>query len=195
MRYDAEHKQATRSRILDAASKRFRCEGVSSVGVASLMREVGLTHGGFYGHFPSKEDLVVEATLTALEGTYARLENARDSVPGGLEGIVREYLGASHRDDPATGCAFPLLAPDIARRTAKGRRPFAKALQRFVALIAATLPRDLPESKRTDRATAIFGLMMGVLQMARISIDAKAAADILEGGVQSALALARSPST
>jgi TetR/AcrR family transcriptional repressor of nem operon len=193
MRYDADHKEATRSRILDVASKRFRCDGISGVGVASLMGEVGLTHGGFYGHFPSKEDLVTEATLKALEGTYARLANARDSSPGGLEGIVREYIEASHRDDPATGCAFPLLAPEMARRSAKGRKPFAKVLQRFVSLIAATLPADLPESERTERATAIFGLMMGVLQIARISVDAKAAPGILEGGIQAALALGRSP--
>jgi len=193
MRYTTDHKEATRARIVDVASKRFRCEGISGVGVASLMSELGLTHGGFYGHFTSKEDLAVEATLKALEGTYARLEKARESSPDGLEGMVREYIESSHRDDPATGCAFPLLAPEMARRPANGRKSFALALKRFIDLIADTLPGDLPAAQRTQRATAIFGLMMGVLQIARISVDRKAAAGILEGGVQAALALARAP--
>lgn len=193
MRYPADHKEATRSRIVDAASKRFRCEGISGVGVASLMSELGLTHGGFYGHFASKEDLAIEATVAALEGTYERLAKAGEAAADPLEGVVREYIEASHRDDPATGCAFALLAPEMARRPAKGRKAFALALQRFIALIADALPARLPAAERVQRATAIFGLMMGVLQIARISVDRKAAAGILEAGVQAALALARSP--
>jgi len=192
MRYAADHKELTRSRILDVASRRFRCEGMAAVGVASLMSELGLTHGGFYGHFPSKEELVTEATLSALDQTYSRLERARDASPDGLEGIVREYIEASHRDDPATGCAFALMAPDMARRSSRSRKPFAKALQRFIALVAANLPAGLPEPVRHQRATAIFGLMMGVIQIARVSVDPKAAAGILEGGIQAALALGRS---
>ncbi len=190
MRYQADHKDFTRTRILDAASKRFRSEGIASVGVQTLMKDAGLTHGGFYVHFSSKEDLATEAMLTALEGTYARLVDARNSSLGGLEGILREYMGVDHINDPSTACAYSLLAPEMSRRPLKGRRAFAKELQRFIDLVAATLPAALTPEIRVERATAIFGLMMGTVQMARIATDAKSASAILASGIQAALMLA-----
>src|SRR5471032_858819 len=113
MRYAKGHKEATRKQIARIASGRFRRDGVEAVGVASLMADAGLTHGGFYSHFASKEALVREANADALGKSRAAL--ARAAARDGVEGIIRVYMRPSHRDAPERGCAFAALTSDIAR--------------------------------------------------------------------------------
>ena len=191
MRYAKGHKEATRRLILETAAKRFRADGVTNVGVDGVMNDVGLTHGGFYSHFESKEALFNEAILDALKGTFTRLAVASKGQPGGLEGILRTYLESTHRDDPGTGCSFPVLAADIARQPAGKRAVFAQALHAFVQLIAHELPQRLTEQERLARANAIFGLMIGALQMSRICVSTKEADSILEASIEAALIIAR----
>src|SRR5438270_10081972 len=109
MRYAKGHKSATRQRIVEVASQRFRKEGVAAVGVTGLMSDAGLTRGGFYAHFASKEALFREAVTSALD--RMRLELGRVAADGGgLEAILRTYLGSRYRDRPERGCAAALLA-------------------------------------------------------------------------------------
>ncbi|WP_158813420.1 TetR/AcrR family transcriptional regulator [Methylocapsa sp. S129] len=187
MRYEKGHKDATRKHIVKVASERFRRDGVEAVGVAGLMADAGLTHGGFYSHFASKEELVRAATVDALEGGRAQL--ARAAIDGGLEGIVRAYLRPAHRDASARGCAFAALTPEIARHPRATRATFTGEFKAHVDLIASHLPeKDAGENQRA--ALAIFSLMMGALQLARAVVDKDLSDRILQSGTDAALALA-----
>src|SRR5476649_2238364 len=114
MRYAKGHKEATRKQIARIASGRFRRDGIEAVGVAGLMAGAGLTHGGFYSHFSSKEELVCAANSDALHASRAEL--AKAGARDGLAGIVRAYMKPAHRDRPERGCAFAALTSEIARR-------------------------------------------------------------------------------
>jgi TetR/AcrR family transcriptional regulator, transcriptional repressor for nem operon len=190
VRYTSEHKNETRHRILDAAAKLFRLEGIASVSVADVMADAGLTHGGFYRYFGSKEDLVAEAMTSAATATHKYLAGVRDSDNGGLEGVLRAYLRDVRRDTPADGCIFSLLTGELARRPVDARGPFVDALGKFTKLIADELPSTLPLADRRRRARTIFALMVGVMQLARLTAPLRSSDAILEDGIQAALELA-----
>jgi TetR/AcrR family transcriptional regulator, transcriptional repressor for nem operon len=189
MRYEKGHKEATRRRILAAASKRFRKEGIAAVGLAGLMADAGLTHGGFYSHFAAKEELVREALAFTLDTSRAAL--AREAAEhGGLPAIVRAYLAPRHRDRPDHGCAIAALAAEVARHPTATRAALARHIEALLDLIAAQLPGADPHARRKT-ATGIFAVMMGALQLARVTLDQELADEILASGRAAALALAR----
>lgn len=190
VRYDKSHKQATREHIVKTASRRFRRDGIDAVGLASIMAEAGLTHGGFYNHFASKEDLVTEAAASALDETLARIRRQADD-DGGIEWFVHSYLGARHRDAMAKGCAIAALAGEMARRPPAARESFWHKIETIEAEIGARLPSDLNEVERRNRAGAILGLLFGTLQLSRLATDAVRSDAILQAGIDAALALAR----
>ncbi|WP_343676863.1 TetR/AcrR family transcriptional regulator [Paraburkholderia heleia] len=189
MRFEKGHKAVTRQHILEVASKCFRREGVSAAGISGIMGEAGLTNGAFYLHFESKEALVREAVGSALA---ERQQNLEEKVQAGadLEGIIRSYLNQAHREDPACGCPSAALLPEIARQSVPTRQTYEDGLQSFVSTLAALLP-DADSAAAGRRATAIFALMVGTLQFARAVPDVARAEQILEGGVEAALLLAR----
>ena len=193
MRYEKGHKEQTRKRVLDIAGAQFRARGIEGTGVASLMADAGLTHGGFYAHFKSKDDLVREALSTAhassCEAWAAEAKAARESGGDGLEAIVRRYLRTIHRDRPEAGCAVAALAPEVARNDPKTRNIMADAASEIVAVIAAELPPSSQE-KAMETAYAIFGLMIGTLQLARVTTDPALSETILRSGQEAALRLA-----
>src|SRR5690349_7810605 len=127
MRYSREHKQETHTRIVKKASVRLRERGAHGIGVADLMKEAGLTHGGFYAHFDSREALVVEAFEYAMDRSIARWRQQSTDTPPDerLASIVNAYLSPQHRDNPGHGCAMPALGAEIAREGPKTRRAFA----------------------------------------------------------------------
>ncbi|WP_042265379.1 TetR/AcrR family transcriptional regulator [Paraburkholderia heleia] len=189
MRFEKGHKAVTRQHILEVASKCFRRDGVSAAGISGIMGEAGLTNGAFYLHFESKEALVREAVGSALA---ERQQNLEEKVQAGvdLEGVIRSYLNQAHREDPACGCPSAALLPEIARQSVPTRQTYEDGLQSFVSTLAALLPEaDFAAAGR--RATAIFALMVGTLQFARAVPDVARAEQILEGGVEAALLLAR----
>ncbi len=190
MRYEKGRKDVTRQHIVAVASRRFREDGVEAVGIARLMADAGLTHGGFYSHFGSKEDLVQAAVTDALDRTQENMDRAAQE-GGGLEAIVRSYLRASHRDNPGQGCAVACLAAELARHPLATRDAVTERLQRFVGLIAEHLPAADPRVRR-DGALAIFGLMVGTLQLARTVSDPVLSDQILASGVTAAAAIAAS---
>ena len=192
MRFEKGHKAATRRHLLEVASKCFRRDGVSAAGIAGIMGEAGLTNGAFYSHFASKEELVREALESALAGQQHRLEEGQQAGLD-LERVIRSYLSVGHLEDPACGCPSAALLPEIARQPTPTRQTYEEGLRGYVSNLAALLP-DADSDKACRRATAIFALMVGSLQFARAIPDIAQAEQILEGGVEAAMLLARAPS-
>src|ERR1700710_2874681 len=133
MRYSREHKQETHARIVKKASVRLREKGAHGIGVADLMKDAGLTHGGFYAHFDSREALVIEAFAYAMDRSTDRWRQlAGQAAPGqGLSTIIESYLSPQHRDNPGAGCAVPALSAEIARESPKTRKAFASKLDQM----------------------------------------------------------------
>jgi TetR/AcrR family transcriptional repressor of nem operon len=189
MRFEKGHKEETRKRIIKTAAARFRKDGVEAVGIAGLMAEAGLTHGGFYAHFESKEALLREAIVAAMDGTRERLTRSVDG-PDGLEWLVRRYLRPSHRDTPEDGCAIASLVAEIARHEPATRKLFSGRVEAFLGRITAHLTA-LPEAERKPAAIGILGVMLGTLQLSRAVTDAAISDSVLESGIQAALRLAK----
>ncbi len=146
--------------------------------------DAGLTHGGFYSHFPSKEDLVVAALADALDRGQAALAAAAEEA--GVKGIIARFMSAQHRDHPEVGCAAAALAPELARHPEGTRAVLSAKIEERVALIERHLPPTASAEARRRSATAIFATMMGSLQLSRIATDAVAADAILAAGAEAA---------
>ncbi|WP_405777394.1 TetR/AcrR family transcriptional regulator [Streptomyces sp. NBC_01538] len=186
-RYAKDHKQATRQRIIEAAGRRFKKDGIDGSGVSTLMADAGLTNGAFYAHFASKEDLVANAVADQLGAQNANLEAL---APGraGLEQFVRAYLSVEHRDDPENGCPTAALLDEIGRCADATKQAFTEGLLAVIDDIAARLAPDNPPSAR-PQALSVFAMMLGMLQLSRALADPKLADDVLDQGVHDALAL------
>jgi len=191
MRYSPEHKAETHARIVRKASVRLRERGAHGVGVADLMKEAGLTHGGFYAHFNSREALVIEAFCDAMDRSIARWRKTLAELPPEkrLPAIVDGYLNLQHRDDPGHGCAVPALGAEIARESPKTRKAFAAKLEQLVDVFAEQIP-DVPPRIARKRASALLATLMGTVVMARIAGNGEFSDDILSGGREAALACA-----
>jgi TetR/AcrR family transcriptional repressor of nem operon len=191
MRYSKEHKQETHARIVRKASVRLREKGAHGIGVADLMKEAGLTHGGFYAHFDSREALLIEAFAFAMDRSmeYWRKTTAETSPERRLAMIVDSYLTASHRDDPGRGCAVPTLGAEIARESPKARKAFAAKLEQMIDMIAEQLI-DLPPKAARKQAAVTLATMMGTLVLSRIAGNGEFSDDILAAGREAVLARA-----
>jgi len=187
MRYGKDQKQATRQRIVEAAGRRFKQDGIDGAGVAAVMSDAGLTNGAFYGHFSSKEDLVANVLADQLRAQRQSLD-AQPSDRAGLEAFVRYYLSPQHRDQCADGCPSAALLDEIARRPAATRQVFTDELMGVIDDIAARLDPTDVEAARTD-ALMVFGLMVGTLQLARALTDRDLSDQLLAQGVETALKL------
>jgi TetR/AcrR family transcriptional repressor of nem operon len=186
MRYEKGHKDLTRQRIVEVASRQFRERGVAAVGIAGIMSDAGLTNGAFYAHFDSKEDLVREVLCHA--GFRNKLSRAAENGTG-LEGAIRDYLSQNHRDNPGKGCPTSALVAEIARHPKATRDAFTGKVDDVIALIAAGLDAET-ESERRRKAVAIYALMVGTLQLARAVNDKRLSGEILQSGADEAVALA-----
>jgi TetR/AcrR family transcriptional regulator, transcriptional repressor for nem operon len=182
MRYPAEHKQRTRERIVRAAARRFRRRGIDGAAIADLMRDLRLTHGGFYRHFGSKERLVAEAFETALKEYWDRAIVAIETAPAGREmhAVIEAYLDPKHCDDTAGGCPVAALASEIARRPKGSRGPFLRALRAHIRRMAQYMPGATVEERR-QKTIALFTGMAGTLTVARAFTDEQDRRAILEG--------------
>src|SRR6266536_903808 len=169
MRYPKDQKQATRQRILEAAGRRFKQDGIDGAGVAAVMSDAGLTNGAFYAHFKSKEDLVANVLADQLR-TQRQGFDGLPSDRAGLEAMVRLYLSPQHRDQCADGCPSAALLDEIVRRPAATRQVFTDEQLATADEIAARLDPTDAEAARTDALT-ILGLMIGTLQLARALAD------------------------
>jgi TetR/AcrR family transcriptional repressor of nem operon len=172
MRVSREQAQATRKRIVDTAGRMFREKGIHAVGLDAIMKEAGLTHGGFYGHFRSKDELVAEAIGQAMGETL----KADDERPT-LKDFVDGYLSSKHRDESGAGCPIAALGPELARLP-DGKRGFATD---YVRALIAKMEELRANSGRPGRQEAIAELasLVGALIMARAVDDAALSDEIL----------------
>ena len=183
MRYSKEHKLETHARIVKKASVRLREKGAHGIGVADLMKDAGLTHGGFYAHFDSREALVVEAFSYAMDRSIEHWRKLAEQTPPEkrLATIVDSYLTALHRDDPGRGCAIPTLGAEIARESPKTRKAFAAKLEQMIDVIAAQIP-DAPRKTARKQAMALLATMLGTLVLARAAGNGEFSDEILGAG-------------
>jgi TetR/AcrR family transcriptional regulator, transcriptional repressor for nem operon len=193
MRYSREHKLETHARIVKKASVRLREKGAHGIGVADLMKEAGLTHGGFYAHFDSREALVIEAFAHAMDRSTERWRKLAEQTPPDrrLATIVNSYLTTVHRDDPGHGCAVPTLGAEIARESPKTRRAFAAKLEQMIDMLAEQLPGATPKAAR-KQAMASLATMMGTLVLSRIAGSGEFSEEILGAGRDAVLGRATS---
>ena len=187
MRYGKDHKQATRQRIVEAAGRRFKQDGIDGAGVATVMSDAGLTNGAFYSHFRSKEDLVANVLADQLRAQRQGFD-AQSSDRAGLEAFIRSYLSPEHRDQSADGCPSAALIDEIVRRPAATKRVFNDELAATMNDIASRLDASDVEAARAD-ALALFGFMLGTLQLARALTDRDLSDQLLARGVETAMKL------
>jgi TetR/AcrR family transcriptional repressor of nem operon len=173
MKVSKEQVARNRIRILDAAGKLFRAKGFDAVTVAEVMQAAGLTHGGFYGYFKSKEDLIAESLAHMLSDA----SNATAEMD--LLDAAAEYLSARHRDDLAGGCAVAALASEGVRQAPAARRTMTASLRRQIDRLARTAP-GADEAARRRAAIASWAAMVGAVTLARISDDRQLSDEVLE---------------
>jgi TetR/AcrR family transcriptional repressor of nem operon len=196
MRYSKEHKFQTHARIVKKASVKLREKGAHGIGVADLMKDAGLTHGGFYAHFDSRDALVIEAFTHAMDRSTAKWRKLSEEAPveKRLSKIVNTYLAPVHRDDPGNGCAVPALAAEIARESAKTRRVFSGRMEQMIDMLADQF-NGMPRRAARKQALAALATMMGSLVMARIAGSGEFSDEILKAGRDGVLGQAKPPTT
>jgi len=180
MGHSRAEKAKTHKRIVSIASKKFREEGLAGVGIADLMKEAGLTVGGFYKHFDSRDDLVAEAISSAFGGWKRRVDAAASGGPPvSLANLIDDYLNPAHRDHPGTGCAFSALAPEIARSDKRTRALTTEQVRNDIQLIAALIPgRDVHAVR--SQAILTFSALVGAMSLARTVSDEALSREILK---------------
>ena len=188
MRYSKEHKQETHTRIVKKAAVLLREKGAHGIGVSDLMKEAGLTHGGFYAHFDSREALVIEAFAYAMDRSTERWRQIVAQTPPDkrLATIIDSYLTAVHRDDPGHGCAITALGSDIARESPKTRKAFASKLNDMIEMMADQVP-ELPRKVARQQAIAALSTMVGALVLSRVAGSGDFSGEILDVGREAAL--------
>ena len=165
MRYEPGHKTRTRDRIVRNAARKLRAEGLGGPGVASVMKASGLTVGGFYKHFRSKDELLAEAIAQGFSDSNEKIRSFLQNVPreDRWKEIVRWYLSTEHCDRPETGCPVAALAPEIARAKVSIRKRIAGLMKEWVEFMPGVNPTD-----RERNLFVIFSAMAGAVSIARI---------------------------
>jgi len=180
MRYSAQHKARTHARLLKKATEQFRNQGLRGTGIAKLMGQMGLTHGGFYAHFENKSDLVAAATAKMFDETVDHMRLAVERAPKGKElaAIVSSYLSQQHRDHPDQGCLLPVLASEISRQPQSVRRAYTQGFNEQIKRLAAYMPGKDTEQK-CEKARILLSGMAGSMMMARAVSDRELSDKIL----------------
>jgi AcrR family transcriptional regulator len=176
-RYTAEHKEATRRRMIETAGRRFKADGFDGSGIATLVADAGLTNGAFYGHFDSKDDLFAAVVADQLVQQVARI----DALPAGLGSVelfLDDYLSPTHRDDPARGCPSAALLDEIARSSAQARAAYTEGTRSMIDAITRHLDTGDREEARV-RAIGLFTMLVASLQLARAVDDPELSDQVL----------------
>ena len=183
MRHSKAEKAKTHKHIVAIASKRFREDGLTGVGIADLMREAGLTVGGFYKHFKSRDDLVAEAVDSALELWKRQTDAAAaGGPPVTYKSLVNDYLSEAHRNHPGTGCPVGALAGEIARSDKRTRALVTRQIQDNIELVATLIRDTNKEDKGTARSRAVltYCALVGAIGVARAVSDEHLSREILK---------------
>ena len=174
-RYSSDHKEKTHAAIVDAAAERIRAGGLDALGVASIMAEAGLTHGGFYAHFRSRDALLAEAVTRLFDKAcetvgYFEARHGADA----LEKYIDFYLSPRHRDDLDHGCPIPALSGEAQRAAPEVRAAFEAGLERLAERVGRLMPKG-----GKKQGLALLGEMAGVLAVSRTMGDARQSAELL----------------
>ena len=174
MRYSEDHKAQTRQRIIDEAARLFRRDGVGATGLQPLMKTLGLTHGGFYAHFTSKDELVETALRHSVEKldavTAAMTDNDKP-----LAGLINGYLSTAHRANPGEGCPLPTLSAELGQRGAPSPTTDAMVRSRL-----GTIEAGLYGEHAADQSVLILSAMVGALLLSRSVNDAELSDRLLQ---------------
>jgi len=175
MGYSKSDKAETHTRIVSVAAKRFRELGLEGIGVADVMKEAGVTVGGFYKHFGSRDELVVEALAAAFKDLDVWEEHTAD-----MAHLLQNYLTEAHRDAPGTGCAMGALVGDMTRGSKSARALYTARVKRSLAFFSALLPSNRRSDKRR-RALLILSALLGAINLSRAVSDPNLSREILHG--------------
>jgi TetR/AcrR family transcriptional repressor of nem operon len=180
MRVSRAEAEQNRERIIEVAAKLFRERGFDGIGVSDVMKSAGLTHGGFYGHFASKEDLMAQACARALQESLDALHREVErSGENALSAVASAYLSPAHRDRLGEGCALAALGAEAARRGSPVRGAFTRGVRSVADALTRLVPGKSKRQKR-ERALAIYASMVGALVLARAVDDAELSEEVLQ---------------
>jgi TetR/AcrR family transcriptional regulator, transcriptional repressor for nem operon len=173
-RSDLSRKEATHDRIVHAAARAIRRSGYSGTGVADIMKDAGLTHGGFYAHFDSREAMLAKAADRAGAESVATLERIAAAAPPerGLQALTRAYLSKEHLEGPDSGCPMAALGSEMPRQAPEVRRAATRRIKEAVDLVARQLP-DWGKPGAHEQALATVSMMVGAMVLARAVDDPK----------------------
>ncbi|MGQ0579253.1 MAG: TetR/AcrR family transcriptional regulator [Betaproteobacteria bacterium] len=180
MKVSREQVAQNRERIIETAAQLFRERGFEGIGVADLMKEVGLTHGGFYGHFASKEDLIAEASALAFSRSLEAWSKFAERTPDDpLSAIAGVYLTARHRDNPGGGCLLAALGSEVSRQGPAVRRAVTDNMRSVFDLLA-NLVRGKSKSAKRQKVISAYATLVGAMVMARAVDDRALSQEILD---------------
>jgi TetR/AcrR family transcriptional regulator, transcriptional repressor for nem operon len=180
MRVSREKAAQHREQIIDAAGALFRARGFGGIGVAEIMKAADLTHGGFYGHFSSKDDLVAQASKRSMTCAAANWSKAvADHADQPFETLLKRYLSTRHRDEPGQGCAFAALGNDAARSGKIVRNTFAEGLEPLLDILADSIPGKSKAARRR-KAVAAMAALVGALTLARATEGTPLSDEVLD---------------
>lgn len=180
MKVSREQAAENREKILDAAAQQFREKGFNGIGVADLMKSAGLTHGGFYGHFSSKEDLMAQACTHAIDQLLQDGQARREAQGGDPFALfVDHYLSTEHRDNPGTGCLMAALGADVARQSPPVRMAFTQCAKRLLGGLARLIGGERPTEPAYEKALMTLASLVGAQVIARAVDDEALSQDVL----------------
>ena len=180
MGHSQADKAQTHQRLVRAAAAQFRDRGIEGISLADLMKQLGLTHGGFYKHFASRDELVGEAVEEALaDGEQSMRALLFDQGKPRLARFVGSYLSPAHRDSRAKGCALAALSADVARRGEDLQGQFRDQIERNIGLLSEAL-EGIPAGQRREQALLLLSALYGALMMARASGDSRLSREVLD---------------
>jgi TetR/AcrR family transcriptional regulator, transcriptional repressor for nem operon len=179
MRYSSQHKQDTRARVLKEAASAIRAKGPDGVAVTDIMARAGLTHGGFYAHFASKNELVSEAITTMFDEVNHRMAaiGNPDDAKTSLRNFLTYYLSTEHRDNPEGGCPMPALSGDLTRTTGPARTGFTQGVSDMAARITTAL-QSIGIDNAVHQANALQAQLVGAIALAR-AVDSAVLSDAI----------------
>ncbi len=172
MRYSAEHKARNHENIISVAARSFREHGGDSSGIGTVMKKVGLTKGGFYRHFKSKDDLFVEAVARAFDEMATGMVDVARSVPEGqaLRAMIESYLSPRHASSPGMGCVISALGPELARKPLSVRRRIEASREAYRLRLLPFIP-GLTREEQIAKFQLLFSSMAGVLTVVRMTVS------------------------
>lgn len=179
MRVSRVQAEENRERVINVASRLFREHGFDGIGLKDLMKGAGLTQGGFYKQFASKDDLAALASRRALESATRRWSDAAADTSDPLESIIRLYLSKDHSSEKAEGCPLVALGSDAARQTAEVRRPFEDGIRAHFEVLEELIGEG-GDKARSEKAMAILSMMIGAVTLSRIIEDELLSTSVLD---------------